>query len=399
MIGEFQIGVGGVVLGEDEKALLNQVIDSNRLSYGPLTKEFEEVFAAEHDSKYGIFCNSGTSALHIALAALKEKYQWSDGDEVIVPATTFVATSNVVLHNNLTPVFVDVDSRTYNINPGLIEERITEHTRAIIPVHLFGLPADMDPILALAEGYDLKIIEDSCECMFADYKGKRVGSFGEVGCFSTYISHFLVTGTGGFCISSDPEIVSIIRSLMNHGRDTTYISIDDDKGLSEEKFEELIKKRFSFVHVGFNFKITELEAAIGLGQFKKREEMIRRRKEIAHRFMEEFEGLEGLIQLPFIPENSDHNFMFFPVVLKDLLKGNLISFLEQNNIETRDIFPLITQPVYRRLFGNLSIKDYPVSKWLEESGLYIGCHPHITDDEVTYIVDKFYEFFSDRYYV
>ena len=181
MTGDFQIGVGGVQLGAEEKRLLNQVIDSNRLSYGPMTKEFEEVFAAEHDSAYGIFCNSGTSALHIALAALKIKYGWKDGDEVIVPSTTFVATSNIVIHNNMVPVFVDIDERTYNINPELIQDRITYKTRAIIPVHLFGLPADMDPIMEIAEKWHLKIIEDSCECMFAKYKGRKVGSFGEVG--------------------------------------------------------------------------------------------------------------------------------------------------------------------------------------------------------------------------
>ena len=397
MTGDFQIGVGGVQLGAEEKRLLNQVIDSNRLSYGPMTKEFEEVFAAEHDSEYGIFCNSGTSALHIALAALKIKYGWKDGDEVIVPSTTFVATSNIVIHNNMVPVFVDIDERTYNINPELIQDRITYKTRAIIPVHLFGLPADMDPIMEIAEKWHLKIIEDSCECMFAKYKGRKVGSFGEVGCFSTYISHFLVTGTGGFCISSNPELVEIIRSLMNHGRDTAYISIDDDKGLSDEQFEEIIRKRFNFIHIGHNFKITELEAAIGLGQFKGKDEMIHRRREIAHRFIKELEGLSGVIQLPFIPTDRDHNFMFFPIVLKNLLKRDLISFLEQSNIETRDIFPLITQPAYET-FG-LNIKSYPVSRWVEASGFYIGCHQLMTDDEVEYIIVKLYEFFSDRYYV
>jgi len=392
MTGNHQIGVGKVVLGDEEKWLLNQVIDNNRLSYGPLTKEFEEVFAAEHDSKYGIFCNSGTSALHIALAALKIKYGWQDYDEVIVPATTFVATSNIVLHNNLTPVFVDVDSKTYNINPALIEDKITERTKAIIPVHLFGLPADMDPIITITENWGLKIIEDSCECMFAKYKGKKVGSFGEVGCFSTYMSHFLVTGTGGFCISSDSEIVTILRSLMNHGRDTAYLSIDDGKGISKEKFEELITKRFNFVHIGFNFKITELEAAIGLGQFKRKDEMIHRRKEIAYKFIRELKGLDSYLQLPFIPEDRDHNFMIFPIVLKINCKRSLISFLEDNGIETRDMFPLLSQPIYKEVLGT-DINDYPVSKWISESGFYIGCHPYITDKEVAYIVKKFYEFF------
>ena len=396
MIGDQQIGVGGVVLGEDEKRLLAQVINSNRLSYGPLTKEFEEVFAAEHDSKYGIFCNSGTAALYIALAALKIKYGWKDYSEVIVPATTFVATSNIVLHNKLVPVFVDVDSKTYNINPELIEAKITTKTRAIIAVHLFGLPADMDPIIEIAKKWHLKIVEDSCECMFAKYKGRKVGSFGEVGCFSTYVSHFLVTGTGGFCISSDPGLTEIMRSLMNHGRDTSYISIDDDQDVSDEKLQEIITKRFSFEYIGFNFKSTELEAAIGLGQFRKKDDMILRRREIADRFREDLKGFSPYLQLPFTPEDREHNFMLFPIVLRKAPKRFLVKFLEQNNIETRDMLPLLTQPVYKKLLGT-NIDDYPVSKWLSESGFYIGCHQYITDEEVAYIVRKFYEFFKVHY--
>ncbi|MCM8817443.1 MAG: DegT/DnrJ/EryC1/StrS family aminotransferase, partial [Candidatus Omnitrophica bacterium] len=130
------VGVGDFCFGTLEKRFIRKVIESNRLSYGPMAKEFEKRFATEHDCRFGIFCNSGTSALHISIAALKEVYKWSDQDEIIVPAVTFVATANVVLHNKLRPVFVDVDRRTYNINPALIEEKITDRTRAILPVHL-----------------------------------------------------------------------------------------------------------------------------------------------------------------------------------------------------------------------------------------------------------------------
>lgn len=153
-----QIGVGGFVFADSEKKYSMEVIKSNRLSYGPYTQKFETLFARRHGCRYGIFCNSGTSALHISFAALKEKYNWEDGGEVIVPAITFIATSNVVIHNDLKPVFVDVDKETYNINPYLIEEKITKNTRAIIPVHLFGMPADTEPILGIASRYDLRIV-------------------------------------------------------------------------------------------------------------------------------------------------------------------------------------------------------------------------------------------------
>ncbi len=388
-----QIGVGGIALDKEEKRYLNEVIESNRLSYGPMTKKFEQIFSNEHDCKYGVFCNSGTSALHIALAALKEKYGWSDGDEVIVPATTFIATSNIVIHNNMVPVFVDVDSRTYNINPSLIEEKITDKTKAMIPVHLFGMPADMDPIMEIAEKYNLKIIEDSCETMFARYKGKRVGSFGEIACFSTYIAHFLVTGIGGLCTTNDPDDFIMLRSLMNHGRDSIYLSIDDDRNITKEKLHETIDKRFKFVRLGHSFRATELEAAIGLGQFEKRESIIARRREIARKFIQGLNDLSDYIQLPFIPENVEHNFMMFPIVVRKESKTELIRFLEDNNIETRDMVPLLDQPVYEEIF-NIKSSDYPVSDWILKSGFYIGSHQFISDEEIDYVIEKFHEFYN-----
>src|SRR5208282_5840813 len=181
-----QISVGGLKFGPREKKYLQQVIRSNRISYGPFSQKFEQHFAKAHGCRFGVFCNSGTSALHIALAALKERHGWQDDDEVLVPAVTFVATANIVFHNRMRPVFVDVDRATYNMDPALIEEKITPRTRAIIPVHLTGLPCDMDPILDIAARRNLRVIEDSCETVFGDYHGRKVGSMGDIGCFSTY---------------------------------------------------------------------------------------------------------------------------------------------------------------------------------------------------------------------
>ena len=203
-----QIGVGGLELTKYEKDLVNQVLDSNRLTYGPMSKKFEKEFARMHDVKHALFMNSGTSALHIALAALKDRNGWKDGDEVIVPSVTFVASSNIILHNKMNPVFVDVESSTFNIDPYLIEQKITSKTRAIVVVHLLGLPANMKPILEIAKKYNLEIIEDSAECMFAKYDGKSVGSIGTIGCFSTYVAHFLVTGVGGLATTNNPDIAS-----------------------------------------------------------------------------------------------------------------------------------------------------------------------------------------------
>ncbi|MGH6999473.1 MAG: DegT/DnrJ/EryC1/StrS family aminotransferase, partial [Phenylobacterium sp.] len=185
-----QLGVGSLSISDLEKQYVNEVLDSNRLSYGPFSQLFEQQFAGAHHVRRAVLCNSGTSALHVALLALKEKYRWQDGDEVLVPAMTFVATSNAVLMAGLTPVFVDIDRRAYTLDPELVEARITPRTRAIIPVHMFGLPAHMAPIMALAQRHGLRVVEDSCEAMFVSVDGKPVGSHGDIGCFSTYVAHF-----------------------------------------------------------------------------------------------------------------------------------------------------------------------------------------------------------------
>ena len=206
--------------------------------------QFERELASLHDCRFGLMCNSGTSALQIALAALKEVHGWKDGDEVLVPALTFVATSNVVLYNGLTPVFVDVEPDYYELDAAKIEARITERTRAIIPVHIAGLPCDMDPIMEIAARHGLRVVEDSCETMFSRYKGKAVGSFGDIGCFSTYAAHVITTGVGGLCVTSDPELNVILKSLMNHGRDSIYIRMDDDQDAETDVFA-IADRRFS----------------------------------------------------------------------------------------------------------------------------------------------------------
>jgi len=386
------IGVGDFYFGKIEKKYINKVIKSNRLSYGPMTQKFENQFANEHDCKFGIFCNSGTSALHIAISTLKEIYKWQDGEEIIVPATTFIATSNVVLHNNLRPVFVDVDRFTYNINPSLIEEKITSKTRGIIPVHLFGLPADMEQILKIANRYNLAIVEDSCETMFASYKGRRVGSFGVIGCFSTYIAHFLVTGIGGICTTNDKQMAIILRSFMNHGRDSIYLSIDDDNKKGKQLFR-VVERRFKFIRIGHSFRATELEAAIGLAQIEQKEKIISKRRANARYLTAGLKDLENFLQLPIIPDDRDHNFMMYPIVTKKGNKKKLVRFLEENLIETRDMMPLLNQPVYVKLFGNLE-KQYPVARWINSSGFYIGCHQYLKKKELDYIIEKFHEFYK-----
>ncbi len=387
-----EIGVGGFAVSPRARRYVNEVLRSNRLSYGPFHQRFEAGFAAEHDSRHAVFCNSGTSALHIAVQALKEKYLWKDGDEVLVPSVTFIATSNVVLHNRLTPVFVDVDPLTYTLDPAKMEAKITKRTRAVMPVHLLGLPADMDPIRAIALKHGLRIIEDSAETMFARYKGRKVGSLGDIGCFSTYVAHYIVTGVGGLATTNDPDLYIRLRSLMNHGRDSIYLSIDDDKGAVGEKLHEIVAKRFQFVSVGHSFRATEFEAALGLAQLEEKDKIVKGRLDMAARLTAGLRPFEDRLQLPTCPPGREHTYMLYGLVLRGQDKTPLLNFLEDRGVETRDMLPLLNQPIYRCLFGDLEPK-YPVARALNRSGFYIGCHQYMTPDDADYVVERFRQYF------
>lgn len=410
------IEIGTLSLSNKAKKYVNDVLNNNRLSYGPYSQKFEALFAKKHDCKYAVVTNSGTSALHVAIAALKIKYGWKDGDEIIAPATTFVATINTIVHNNLEPVLVDVDNDYYEIDEELIEKKITKKTKAIIPVHLFGLPCNMERIKCIAKKYNLKIIEDSCECMLASYKNRSVGSWGEIGCFSTYIAHLLTTGVGGVCTTNDPELAILIRSLNNHGRDSIYLSIDDDNNKSTNELKNIISKRFSFIHLGHSFRLTEMEWAIGLAQLEDElEEIIKKRNDNASFLTEEIKArnLDQYINAPKERPNSTHSWMIYPISINrqyitkrirteipeqeiiartNKIRNKLINHLENNLIETRDLLPLINQPIYKNM-KFIKSNHYEVSHWLLNSAFYIGCHQSLDEDDLTYIVDKIEEFF------
>lgn len=284
------IGTAGFRAGFREINNVYQALASHTLSYNSWSQRYEQTFAQEHNVKHAVFCNSGTSALEMGLMALKEKYEWRSGDEVLVPAITFVASVNMIARCDLKPVLVDVDPLDYCISPYLLEQSLTSRTVAVMPVHVFGQPCNMRPIMQFAENNDLRVIEDSCECMFASYDGQRVGSFGEASAFSSYVSHFVVTGVGGLACTSDGTIAEIMRSYMNHGRDMSVPG-------------------FTFKRVGHSMRATELEAALGCAQLDQWRGFVKRRKEIAARYTEELRDLHKELKVPDTFPNRDHNFM------------------------------------------------------------------------------------------
>ena len=387
-----KITLGHLDISMQGKAYVNDALNNNRLSRGRYTDSFEKQFALEHQSRYGIFCNSGTSALQIALAALKELHGYADGDEVLVPATTFIATSNIVLHNNLKPVFVDVDGQSFNMDAERIEAKITARTRCIIPVHLFGLPADMITIMDIARRNNLQVIEDSCETMFAEAKGKRVGSFGDIGCFSTYVAHLIVGGVGGIVTTNSQMLDTLCRSLMSHGRDSIYTNIDQDDNADDALLKRMIERRYSFDRVGYSYRCTELEAALALSELERAEENISIRRTNAAYLTEKLRHVARL-QLPWIPDGRTHSFMMYPMVVNGGVdRDALLMYLEQHGIETRYLFPLLTQPIYQKLFPDLA-KEYPIAQRLARDGFFIGMHQGLKKEDMDYIADTLYAFF------
>ncbi|MFY9462607.1 MAG: DegT/DnrJ/EryC1/StrS family aminotransferase [Candidatus Sungiibacteriota bacterium] len=392
-----KIGVGGAIITPYAKMLVNRVLDSGRISYGPMLRQFEEKFARLCERKFAISANSGTSALQVALHALKEKDDWRDGDEVIVPAITFVATSNVVMQNGLKPVFVDVDPRTYHLDPAKIEAAITPHTRAIMPVHLFGMSCDMDPIMAIARKHKLRVVEDSCEAVGVRYKGRPVGVLGDIACFSTYMAHLITTGVGGLALTNDADLAVRMKSLVNHGRDSIYVSMDDDKGLKGKARFEVVSKRFSFTSIGYSYRMTELEGALGIAELKTLKKNIKLRQRYATYLLRGMKQYERFLQLPWRPSDREHAYMMFTMIIKDprIMRDELVAFLEDWNVETRYMMPVINQPVYVNMFGDLESK-YPVAANINHHGFYIGCHPEMDKKHLDYILAVFAAFFKKK---
>lgn len=395
-----KIGVGYALITDLEKKYVNMALDSGRLSPGPFVQKFEKKFAEMHKQKYGIACNSGTSSLHVALEALKEKYSWDQNSEVLVPAITFIATSNAVMHAGMKPVFVDVDSRTYNIDTKLIEEKITENTVAIMPVHTFGQPCEMDSIVKIATKYGLKIVEDCAEAHFAVYKGRPVASFSNIAGSSTYVAHTITTGIGGVITTDDTNLAEIARSLIAHGRACTCENCIayNSKQVCKLRMQTEMDRRFMMIRLGYSYRIGELEGALGVAQLENKDFIINTRKANAKILTDGLKDVEQYLQLPYYPEYVEHSFMMYPLVIKDdkaFTRNEIVKYLEQNNIETRPMLPLLNQPIYKEIFGDIE-KDYPVAQWINNNGFYVGCHHGLSKEELNIIIKTIHAFLENR---
>lgn len=395
-----KIGIGWAFISDNGKRRVQEILDANRLSQGAHVYEFEKAFAKLHEQKYGIALNSGTSALHVALEAMKEKFNWRPKSKILVPAVTFIASSNACLHAGLEPVFVDVDAKTYNIDPAQIESKIDADTVAIMPVHLFGQPCEMDPIVDIAKRHNLKIIEDCAEAHFAKYKGKTVGSFGVAAGFSTYVAHTITTGVGGLVTTNDRELMEISRSLLAHGRACTCEKCvaSDPRVVCPLRTKTEMDKRFMFVRLGYSYRIGEFEGVIGLDQLENKDFIMGTREANAAYLTANLQDAQEFLQLPWHPDYATHSFMMYPIVVKKnapFTRRELTQRLERNNIETRPMMPLLNQPLYKNLFGDLE-KDYPVAEWINHYGFYVGCHHGLRRVQLDKIIDCIQSFLKEN---
>lgn len=354
-----RIPVAEPCIGEEELRNVIEAVKSGWISSkGKFIEEFEREFARYCDVKYGIATANGTVALHLALKALGI----GKGDEVIVPTLTFVATANAVTYCNAKPVFVDSHPEYWCIDPEKIEEKITENTKAIIVVHLYGHPCDMDWIIDIAEDKGLYVIEDAAEAHGAEYKGKKVGSFGDIACFSFYGNKIITTGEGGMCVTNNEELAEKMRILRDHG-------------MSKER-------RYWHEVIGFNYRMTNLQAAIGVAQLKKLDEFIEKKRQIAKWYSEKIKELEeeGLIKLHPEMKWAKCVYWMYSILIEDdakISRDGLIKKLEESGIETRPFFvPMHLLPMYN------SGEKLPVAEELSRKGMNLPSSVILEKDEI-----------------
>jgi len=361
---------------EEEIKAVEDVLRKGWLTYGKKSIEFEEKFKNYIGSKFAIAVNSCTACLHLALRVIGLK----EGDEVIVPTITFVATAEVVRYFNAKPIMVDVERDTHLMDISKVERLITKRTKAIIPVHYAGQPVDLEPLMEIAREYKLYVIEDSAHSLPAWYKGRKIGTFGDITCFSFYATKTLATGEGGMATTDNEEFVEKIKILRLHG-----ISKDAWKRYTSEGTWE-----YDVVDLGYKYNITDVQSAIGLVQLKKLEYMWEKRKRIAEIYNKHFSEHEELIPYE-VKRDRISSWHLYPLKLNlEALRINRNQFIEE--LKKRGIHTSVHFiPLYRfTYYKNMSYRaeDYPNSEWIFERVLSLPIYPSMTDEEIYYVVEN-----------
>jgi len=354
------IPVAAPALIGNEKKYVMDCLDSNWISSnGQYIERFEAAFAEFCGVKHALSCSNGTVALHLALLALGI----GPGDEVIVPTLTYVATANAVLYCGAKPVFIDSEPETWNLNPALLEKCITPRTKAVIVVHIYGHPANMNVIMNVAEKHDLFVVEDAAEAHGAEYQGKRVGSMGHISTFSFYGNKIITTGEGGMVVTNDGALAAKIRQLKGQGMDPN--------------------RRYWFPVVGYNYRMTNIEAAIGLAQLEKADWHIAQRRRIANEYIQSLKDVPGISFQPEKPWARNVYWMSSAVLDEGISRDAVMKSLSEAGIETRPFFyPLHTLPMYQELSKEQS---FPVAEWLGAQGINMPSSASLSTEDITFV--------------
>ncbi len=355
------------IIEEDEIAAVVDALRKGEISgsFGQYIPDFEQAFANYCGVKYGVAVSNGSTALHVAVTAAGI----GEGDEVLVSASTNIATALAVIHNNAIPVPVDSEALTWNLDLDLIESLITPRTKAIIPVHLYGHPVDMDRLMQIAEKHHLIVIEDAAEAHGATCRGKVVGSFGDMACFSFYANKIITTGEGGMVLTNNKEYADKLRLLRNLA---------------------FTQPRFRHEEAGFNFRMTGYQAAMGLVQVGKLDKILADKILMARRYDKHLEGIKG-IQIPYTMDWAKNVFWMYGIVVKPefgATRDELMQKLKQAGIDTRTFFcPMNIQPCLQSRKGFRQIAC-PVAENIWENGLYLPSSTNLTEEQIQFISEE-----------
>jgi perosamine synthetase len=355
-----QIPLARPYLDGREEELVLDVLRSGNLALGPVYRRFEEAFAATTGTRYAVACSSGTAGLQAALARLGV----GPGDEVITSSFSFISSANVILFQHATPVFAEMDELTFNIDPDAIEAAITPRTRAILPVHIFGYPCQIDRISEIARKHGIPVVEDACEALGASLDGRQVGSFGNPAVYGFYPNKQITTGEGGMITTDDPDVERELRSIVNQGR--------SDSG------DWLVHQR-----LGFNFRMDEMSAAVGLAQLEKLEMMLEGRARVARRYNQLLEGMPG-VERPY-EGPQPRSWFIYPVRLDASIdRQAVIEGMAERGVATRPYLPAIhLQPEYRRL--GMREGMLPVTERVSRSTLALPFFVQLEEQDIEYV--------------
>lgn len=353
-------------INKEELEAVWKVFQSGYLAKGPTAKMFEKEFSEYLGIKHASAVSSCTTALHLALVCLGI----GPGDEVIVPDFTYPATGHVVFHVGAKPILADIDLKTFNMDPTKLEDAITENTKSIIVVHLFGYPSEMSAILEIAEKYDLSIIEDAACAIGTLYKGRKAGTFGDISCFSFHARKLLTTGEGGMLVTDNDEYAKTSHSMKDFGI-------------------RIVSNKVYFTHPGFNYRLSDVLAAIGRVQLQKIDKILEKRKEIAKIYTELLSDVDGVIP-PHVEPHVTHTYQSYVILLDEkfgLNRDKVIELMAQNGIESQiGTYSLHLQPCYKRL--NFNPKDLINSNIAYKNSLTLPLFHHMTMDQVEFVVNS-----------